>query len=119
MSVMLFKLRGVEDDEAGEIRQLLRENEIDFYETTNGRWGLGYAAIWLHDEERLDAAKRLISAYQQQRFEQARESYAQLCLDGQQPTIWSTLRERPVQVVAVFVAIVIIAMLALLPFVFF
>ena len=67
MSVLLFKLRRVEDDEADEIRALLHEHEIDFYETTNGRWGLGYAAIWLHSDEHLERGKALIVDYQKQR----------------------------------------------------
>jgi len=118
MSVMLFRLRGVEDDEAGEIRTLLKEHRIDFYETSNGRWGLGFAAIWLYDEGSLDEAKQLIEAYQQERYLQARESYEQLCLDGQQPTVWSSLRQRPVQVVAAVIAILVVVMFVVLPFIF-
>ncbi len=116
MSVMLFKLRGVEDDEAEEIRALLTEHEIDFYETTNGRWGLGFAAVWLHDDAQLAQASALIEAYQQQRYLQARETYQQLCLEGKQQTMWKTIKERPIQVLLVFLAVAFIGMFVLSPF---
>jgi hypothetical protein len=116
MSVMLFKLRRVEDDEAGEIRVLLTEHDIDFYETSNGRWGLGYAAIWLHDDEKLEEGKALIVAYQQQRFKLAREAYAQLCLEGNQPTLWKIIKARPLQVIFVLIAVVIVSLFVLTPF---
>ncbi len=118
MSVMLFKLRGVEEDEADDIRALLTEQKIDFYETTNGRWGLGFAAIWLHDDKVFEQAKSLIEVYQQQRYQQARETYRQLCLDGKQQTMWKTVKQRPLQVLLVLLAVVIVAMFALTPFLF-
>ena len=36
MAVLIFKLRYVPEDEAHEIRELLGDNNIDFYETTAG-----------------------------------------------------------------------------------
>ena len=118
MSVMLFKLRGVEEDEADEIRALLTQHEINFYETTNGRWGLGFAAVWLHDDEVFEQAKTLIEDYQVQRYQQARETYQQLCLEGKQQTMWKTMKERPVQVLLVLLAVTIVTIFALTPFLF-
>ncbi|MDX8388041.1 MAG: DUF6164 family protein [Ghiorsea sp.] len=118
MSVMLFKLRGVEEDEADEIRALLTEHEIDFYETSNGRWGLGYAAVWLRDESNFDQSKALIEGYQVKRYKDARENYQQLCLDGKQPTIWGIIQQRPLQVLFALIAIMIVGIFALTPFLF-
>ena len=39
MATLLFRLRHVPDDEADDVRALLEENGIDFYETTPGNWG--------------------------------------------------------------------------------
>ncbi|WP_038247725.1 DUF6164 family protein [Ghiorsea bivora] len=117
MSVMLFKLRGVEDDEADDIRALLESHDIDFYETTNGRWGLGFAAIWLHDETQLEQGKVLIRTYQVQRYKDAQATYAELCVQGEQPTVWKKVKQNPVQVFLVLLAVLIVAIFALSPFV--
>ena len=118
MSVMLFKLRGVEDDEADDIRAVLEANHIDFYETSNGRWGLGFAAIWLHDDEQLEQGKALIQTYQVQRYKNARATYAELCAQGEQPTVWKKVKQNPAQIFLVLLAVLIIAIFVLSPFVF-
>ncbi len=117
MSVMLFKLRGVEDDEADDIRALLEAHDIDFYETSNGRWGLGFAAIWLHDDALLEQGKTLIQTYQVQRYEDAQATYAELCAKGEQPTVWKKIKQNPVQISLVLLAILIVAIFVLSPFV--
>jgi hypothetical protein len=114
---MLFKLRGVEDDEADDIRVLLEAHEIDFYETTNGRWGLGFAAIWLHDETQLEQAKALIHTYQVQRYKDAQAAYTKLCEQGEQPTVWKKIKQNPIQVLLVLLAVLIVAIFVLSPFV--
>ena len=118
MSVMLFKLRGAEEDEADDIRTLLDEHNIDYYETSNGAWGLGFAAIWLHSDEMYVQAKKLIDDYQVQRAAQAQEVYHQLCLEGKQPTWWDAIKTRPIQVLFTLIAVVIMVMFALTPFLF-
>jgi len=47
MSKILFRLNGVSDDEAEEVRELLASNNIDFYETSPGNWGVSMPAIGL------------------------------------------------------------------------
>ena len=49
MAKLLFKLRGVPDDEADDVRQLLEENGMRVYETSAGTWGTGVPAIWLQE----------------------------------------------------------------------
>jgi len=118
MSELLFKMRNVEDDEADDIRALLDAQGIGYYETNNGKWGLGYAAIWLHDAQDLERGKDLIADYQKQRFSQARASYEALVAEGNQPTVWRMVKARPMQVFFTLVAVLIVAMFALAPFVF-
>ena len=56
MPVKLFSLRGVPDDEADEIRALLAQHAIDYYETPPGNWGVSMPAIWLPDDSELARA---------------------------------------------------------------
>jgi hypothetical protein len=93
MPVKLFSLHNVPDDEAEEVRELLRSNEIDFYETPAGNWGISVAYIWLHDENELEKAKALIDNYQQERLIRVREEYAQLGRTGRHRTIGDAIRE--------------------------
>jgi len=113
---MLFKLRGVEEDEADEVRALLAEHDVDFYETTNGRWGLGFAAIWLHSDAQFEQGKALIAEYQQQRYVQARADYEALCVKGEQLTLWDMFKLKPWQMLLVLLAVVIVGMFSLSPF---
>jgi len=115
---MLFKMRQVEEDEADEIRALLHDANINFYETNNGRWGLGFAAIWLPDDKQLKTAKAAIDAYQIERTTQARADYKALCLAGEQPTMWNKIKAHPVQVLLYALAVLVIALISMLPFVF-
>jgi len=50
MAVQLFKLKGVPEDEAEDIRNLLTNHYIDHYETPAGNWGISMPAIWLNKE---------------------------------------------------------------------
>lgn len=67
MSILFFSLRGVPEDEAEEVRELLTSNELNFYETSAGNWGVSMPAIWLINQEDMDTAKQLLAEYQQQR----------------------------------------------------
>lgn len=116
MPLQLFNLRGVPDDEAEDIRQLLDEHGIEFYETSAGNWGVSLPAIWLIDEsEQFDEAKRLIEAYQIERTERARAAYRQLNSEGAGRTIFSIIRERPVQYGIYLMVIVLILFISLSP----
>ena len=100
MSAQLFRLRNVPDDEAEEIRQLLHEHGIDFYETPAGNWGISMPALWLNDENahELDRAKALIETYQEERAVRKRAEYEQLRRERRHRTIIDVLRERPLEV---------------------
>lgn len=73
MAKLLFKLNGVPDDEANDVRCLLEEAGIEFYETTAGNWGVSLAAIWLSDESQLERAQLLLEEYQHARQFSAQE----------------------------------------------
>jgi hypothetical protein len=107
MTTLLFPLRGVPDDEAEEVRQLLTEHQIDFYETYAGNWGVSMPALWLKEGVDLSKARQLIDTYQTQRALNAREHYIQLKSQGLQPTFLKSLLENPLQMIVYFCAIVL------------
>ena len=65
MSKLIFRLRDVPTEEAESVRSLLKENNIEFYETSAGNWGISLAGIWVVDNSQADTARNLINAYQQ------------------------------------------------------
>lgn len=97
MPVKLFSLRGVPDDEADEIRAVLAQHAIDYYETPPGNWGVSMPAIWLPDDSEFARAQALLDEYQQLRAAQARAAYTQLKAQGKHRTVLDTLRENPIR----------------------
>jgi hypothetical protein len=108
MTILLFSLRGVPEDEADEVRELLTEQNIDFYETSAGNWGMSMPALWLRDDTELEKARYMINAYQQQRFLTARENYMHLKKSGQQQTLLKAFIEKPLQYFAYIIAMLLV-----------
>ena len=107
MSVQLFILRGVPDDEAEEVRDLLTKNGIDYYETPAGNWGISMPAILLKNDNQLQKAKLLIGKYQRERLIRARDNYEQLKREGKNKTVIDGIKEDPVRFI-VYLAIIIV-----------
>lgn len=116
MSVLLFRLGNVPDDEAEDIRRLLDEHGFETYETHAGVWRLGVAAIWLRDEEHKAAAREVIDRYQAERRQRLQQTQADLVERGEHATLWRRLLRHPVRVMLTTLAIVAILALTLLPF---
>ncbi len=119
MAVLLFKLNGVPEDEAEEVRALLAENAIDVYETEAGRWGISLAAIWLRDEDQLTRARTLIDDYQHERYLRAREEYERKREAGELDTLLGRAMRHPVRFLLYLAAILLVLYLSLMPFVGF
>lgn len=83
MAVLFFSLRGVPEDEAEDIRELLQTYEIDFYETSAGSFGISMPAIWLYHREDLEKIQPLFDAYQHQRYLTQRTLYQELKQQGE------------------------------------
>ena len=105
MSVLLFPLRGVPEDEAQEVREILSDHTINFYETSAGNWGLSNPALWLVDPAQLPEAKNLIAEYQQQRQAASRAEYQRLVEEGKNQTMLSSLKEHPIRFIIYFALI--------------
>lgn len=117
MPIKLFKLNNVPDDEAEEVRELLASNEIDFYETSSGIWGVAVAAIWLRDEGQFQQARSLIDEYQNERLARARDEYLHLQATGKNRTIFDVIRENPVRFVVYLAAISAVIYFSTKPFI--
>lgn len=102
MPILLFPLRGVPEDEAEEVRALLDEHLIDYYETNAGNWGVSTPGLWLRDDAKFMEAKALLAIYQQQRYQSAQAHYQELRQQGQHATFWRSFKERPLVYLSYF-----------------
>ena len=118
MAILLFRLQNVPDDEAMEIRELLGDAEIYFYETHAGFWRMGVDAIWLPDNTNEERARELIQTYQAERAANQQHNYAELVARGEQVTLWKNLCAHPIRFVAGVIAIGLVLLLSFSPFLF-
>lgn len=116
MSRLLIKLRHAPDDEIDEIRILLRQHRIDFYETQSGPWGISAPGIWLRNEQQYDRAKGLLDEYQQSRFREQRAEYERLRRAGQHRTFRQNLLENPAQTILYGLIVGLILYVSISPF---
>ncbi len=103
MAVLIFKLRYVPDDEAHEVRELLSDNAIDFYETSAGVLGISVPALWLRNEAQLDKARQLIDEYQLLRQSRVREEFRL-----RPRTFTEMFIESPLRYIGIILAIILI-----------
>jgi len=97
MSKLFFSLRGVPIDEAEDIREILFNHEIDFYETSAGNWGISMPALWLKNENDWDKASELLNEYQLNRTKKQRALYEHLKKQGQHRRLFDVICENPLQ----------------------
>lgn len=112
MATLLIKLNGAPDDEVDELRQLLTDHHIDFYETEAGRWGISVAALWLRDDTQRERARGLIDDYQQQRVIRIRAEHEA----GPHETHLARFIREPIKVLLYLLLIAVILYLTLMPF---
>lgn len=98
MARLLMNLRGVPDDEADDVRALLAEHGVDYYETPPGRWWISMGAIWLADEADYERVRALLDDYQARRRERARAEHARQRAEGTADTIVDVVRRQPLRV---------------------
>ncbi len=117
MPEFVYKLNGVPEDEANEIREVLADAEIDFYETSSGRWGISMAAIWLKTDDQLAQAKALISDYQQQRVTRVRAEYEEAKREGRVETLSQRFVRQPLPFLFLMFFVVLVLYFSLMPFI--
>ena len=116
MATLLFRLANVSEEEAWEVRRLFDQHGFDTYETHAGFWRLGVDAIWLRDDSQLDAAREVLARYQAERQTRVQREHADRVERGQAPTLWQRLRQHPIRVLLVGLAVAAILALTLVPF---
>jgi len=119
MPVKLFSLRGVPEDEAEEVRELLTGNGIDYYETPAGNWGISSPAIWLNKAGQLEKAKSLIEQYQNERRVRVRAEFEQLRSEGKAETVLDRIKSDPVRFVLYLALALFILYVSIQPFIDF
>lgn len=116
MAARLFSLHNVPDDEAEEVRELLTNHALDFYESPEGNWGVSMPAIWLYDENQLPEARALIAEYQKKRLDRVREEYALLQRNAMNRTMLDVIRENPLRFVIYLAFIAMVIYFSIQPF---
>ena len=111
-----MNLRHVPDDEAEEIRELFHQHEVPFYETPPSRWGISMGGFWVHDDDEALRAQALLENYHQQRRQIQRERYSQEFAEGRVAGFWQRLRHKPITTLAACLAILVMLLFTLIPF---
>lgn len=88
-------MRNVPEDEALEVRELLEKNNIEFFETFAGSWGISLPALWLKRAEQFDQARELLDEYQSNRSNRMRDEYELNRQRGEVKTMWHSFSENP------------------------
>lgn len=117
MAVRIFNLRNVPDDEAEDIRALLKQDNIDFYETPAGNWGISVPSLWLRDESQQARARVLIDAYQHSRQTEAKAEYARQQAEGSNRTLIDSIKENPLRFVVYMLIICGLLYISTMPFI--
>ena len=115
MAVLIFRLNGVSDEEAQDVRELLSDNALDNYETSAGRWGLSVAGLWLVNENDRIRARELIDAYQLER----KRHFEELKIESPPETFGDRFKRSPLNVVFYSLLAITILFLSLSPFIRF
>ncbi|WP_067215292.1 DUF6164 family protein [Marinomonas gallaica] len=112
MAQLVFRLKNVPEQEADDVRELLEEHGIDFYETSAGRWQISMAGIWVRDKEQAATAKMLIAEDQANRASRATPISARDWIAG----FLTHARQNPVEFLFTLVALLLVLSLSLIPF---
>lgn len=116
MAKLLFKLAGVPEDEAEDVRQLLEDNEVEYYETSAGLLGLSFAAIWIKQDDDLERAKQKLDEYQTQRYQTAQENKRAADEEFGKVTLWQAFKSSPVKLTLVTIFIGAVLYFSIKPF---
>jgi hypothetical protein len=95
MSKLLFRMRDVPHDEAQEVRELLENSGIEYFETFAGNWGVSLPALWLTREDQFEKARQILDDYQNTRSLRIRQEYEMQRERGEVRTMWQNFIENP------------------------
>lgn len=115
MSRLLLNLRNVPADEADDVRAMLDNLQIAFYETRPSIWGVSAGGIWVAEDAAYADARHAMDEYQHQRRDQARAEYAAARRAGTADTFVTMFRADPVRVLMSVLGILFVLVLVALP----
>lgn len=115
MAKLLLNLRNVPDDEADDVRALLDDHEIAYYETSPGFWNISLGGIWVREDAAFAEAKRVMAEYQAQRAARVRAENEAARRDGTAGTFMTVLRNEPLRVLSAVLGIIFAIALVALP----
>ena len=113
MAKLLFRMRHVPDDEAQEVRELLDQNEIEYFETFAGNWGISMPALWLKHDDQYDKARQLLDGYQDARRIRVQSEYKLSQERGEARTSFQAFMENPIRFVSYITLIGVVLFLSL------
>lgn len=112
-------MRYVPEEEAQEVRELLEDNNIEYFETSAGNWGISVPAIWTKRDSQFSRAREIIDEYQKQRTQQIRQEFELIKQRGEAQTIWHKFLENPVRFIIYVGLIFLVLYVSLRLFLFF
>ena len=106
-------MRYVPQDEAQEVRDLLKENNIDFFETFAGNWSIAVPALWVRHDTQFSKARCLIDEYQIERTEKVKQEFSEHQNTGKTVTVRNIFSRRPLEFIGSIFAIFIVLYISL------
>ena len=119
MARLLLNLRNVPDEEHLEVRELLDEHGIDYYETEPSKWMISFGGIWLADESQAEEALALLADYQQRRQKREQQRHRDEVEAGEQETLGGRFQRNPMRFIATLIGVGVVLYLALMPVITF
>jgi hypothetical protein len=116
MAVLIFRLNGVSDDEAADVRALLDAHGFAYHETTGGLLGFGVAGLWLLENGRKAEARAVIDAYECERSTRLAAEHAALRRAGRAETTLQRIARHPLQSLLALMGIAAVLFVVLWPF---
>jgi hypothetical protein len=106
-------MRDVPDDEAEEVRDLLKAHSIEYFETFAGNWGISMPAIWIQNPDQFAQARELLDNYENSRAEKVRDGYGEKLAQGEAKSSLQLFLDRPFQFLAYWILIVIVVFISI------
>ena len=119
MAKKLIITRNMPDDEVADIERLLRDNDIPFYLTPAGNWGISVPAFWVESADDYPRARKLLDDYEAARQQRVRAEYEAQKRAGTQRTIIDEIREYPLRFLITIAFIGFLLYVTLYPFIDF
>lgn len=106
-------MRDVPDDEAEEVRNLLKTHNIEYFETFAGNWGISMPALWIKNLNQFDQARALLDGYEKSRAEKMRHDYQEKLQKGEAKSMAQLFLDRPFQFLAYWTLIAVVVFISI------